>query len=650
MHFKFLAHGTGSGKKMANYLGQKKSANGEDRAAVEFLEGDLTMTAGLIDSLKFVNRYSSSAAGFHIDDKPTKKEIKYVVKTFKLIAFAGLDEDQYSFCAVQHTDKNGKIDIHFITARVELTTGKSLNIAPPGWQKHFDVWRDEINYKFGWARPDDPRLSRKVRPAEDGNFNFDQWKAGDDPRQKVTEWLASKIEKGTVNSRTDVVAELKKICQVNREGSDYISIRIKDAEKPIRLKGKIYEHEFSGEEYRKQSKRPPGREQPNEALAAEARDRLEKIISGRAEYNKSRYQRVPGRNDSGIFEQLQDVSTLLEIDAPDSHRDDNSALRVNAGFNSGLESVQTDSNGRHDSPIEKSILQQPSRTRPLQVKNDPDRTIIAIAIRSARTSAHRAVHQFNDLRARLDFASQQLAIAALEFVKTFNQTGVKKVTITDEKSDLPPTEKRVKLSALEHEQTQLTTLIRTKIVAAPNKSSFIENEDVTARNCLQISGLWVADEPDEFVKQFADVVNNIQRLKKDEVELLKSKEPNSMLTRLSKTKIDQEMKASREQLLQLTFASNYYKHAREQEVSKGLGSFEAEQQKFEAATHAAAVAAARLEAIKTEIPATKIEVAVEEQNEKNWRIKNGNFPEAGAPTVHPQPEETAAEMVARPRG
>ena len=45
-------------------------------------------------------------------------------------------------------------------ARVDLETGKSLNIAAPGWQKTFDALRDWQNHENGWSRPDDPERAR----------------------------------------------------------------------------------------------------------------------------------------------------------------------------------------------------------------------------------------------------------------------------------------------------------------------------------------------------------------------------------------------------------------------------------------------------------------------------------------------------------
>ena len=73
-------------------------------------------------------------------------------------AFSGLDTP---------IQGKGRVELHFITPRVELTTGKSLNIAPPGWGNYFRPWRDYWNESQGWASPDDPQRARTYHPGYD---------------------------------------------------------------------------------------------------------------------------------------------------------------------------------------------------------------------------------------------------------------------------------------------------------------------------------------------------------------------------------------------------------------------------------------------------------------------------------------------------
>lgn len=240
MHIKFLAHSKGSGRAAVKYLLGEKDHKGEVREDVKVLRGNPEQVGQLIDSLDFVNRYSSAVVAFHADDKPTDDEIEAVLNDFERVAFAGLDGNQYTWSAVLHQEKDGSKHVHIIAPRVELTSGRSMNIAPPGWQKSYDPVRDYHNALNGWARPDDPRLERMLQP--------DKLRLKDgDPREQITEWLVERVISGHVNNRADVLQALAELGEINRKGKDYISIRLETDQKPIRLKGALYDEKFDGD-------------------------------------------------------------------------------------------------------------------------------------------------------------------------------------------------------------------------------------------------------------------------------------------------------------------------------------------------------------------------------------------------------------------
>ena len=143
MHIKFLKHGTGSVKKACDYVARHPK-NGE---TITTLRGNPELVAKLGDSLSYKNKYRSAVIAWHPDDKPSKQEIEDVLNDFERLAFAGLDPSQYTFLAVQHTEKDGTPHVHIITPRHDMINDKSLNIAPPGWQRTFDTIRDLHNQK-----------------------------------------------------------------------------------------------------------------------------------------------------------------------------------------------------------------------------------------------------------------------------------------------------------------------------------------------------------------------------------------------------------------------------------------------------------------------------------------------------------------------
>ena len=127
------------------------------------LRGDPELVADVADSLDFAHTYTSGVLAWAPDDEPTAAEIEAVLDEFEQTAWAGLEPDRYAWTAVQHDEPTGAVHVHILAARVDLETGKSLNIAPPGWQEHFDPLRDWQNAEHGWSRPGRPGPTARRR-------------------------------------------------------------------------------------------------------------------------------------------------------------------------------------------------------------------------------------------------------------------------------------------------------------------------------------------------------------------------------------------------------------------------------------------------------------------------------------------------------
>ena len=164
MHIKFLARGTGSARDAAGYLLGERDAAGKPREGVEVLRGNPDMVAAVADSLDFEHRYTSGVIAWAPDDQPTDEQIEAVLDAFEETAWAGLEPDRYAWAAVLHRERSGGAHVHVLAARCDLETGRSLNIAPPGWRRTFDPLRDAFNHEHGWGRPDDPARARVQQP------------------------------------------------------------------------------------------------------------------------------------------------------------------------------------------------------------------------------------------------------------------------------------------------------------------------------------------------------------------------------------------------------------------------------------------------------------------------------------------------------
>jgi len=309
MHIKFFDKGTGGGRGPTEYLTSEYVRQSDSRGrplrddrgnvvfrrrdpAPEVLRGSPEATRRLIDSIDNRHKYTSGVVAFHVDDAPTEKQQREMMDDFEGLAFSGLEPDQYDILWVRHTHE-GNTELHMVVPRVELSTGKALNVAPPGHSKYYDALRDSWNYENSWARPDDPVRSRLVNtpPTYDKPILQSQAKA----REEITEWLRNRVADGLVNDRSGVVASLEELGEVTRQGKDYVSVKPTGFNKAVRLKGAIYAEEFDGSALRNlvaEASTGPGESRTTELESAQkARAELTGWIERRTDYHKERYQR-----------------------------------------------------------------------------------------------------------------------------------------------------------------------------------------------------------------------------------------------------------------------------------------------------------------------------------------------------------------------
>lgn len=150
MLIKFFARGTGSGSGPVDYV---THAEEREHSPPEVLRGDPDQTRELIDSSDHKWRYTSGVLSFATTDAPTRAQQGFVMDEFERTAFAGLERESYDILWVRHSHTdNGRIELHFVVPRVELVSGKALNIAPPGWEGLYAPLRDALNLENDWSR------------------------------------------------------------------------------------------------------------------------------------------------------------------------------------------------------------------------------------------------------------------------------------------------------------------------------------------------------------------------------------------------------------------------------------------------------------------------------------------------------------------
>lgn len=317
MHIKFLAHGKGDPHAAVTYLLSSQDHEGRTRAGVRVLRGNPALVGEVAVGMRTLHRYTSGVISWAREDDPTDIEVDEVLNDFERTAFAGLEAQQYCWCAVLHTEGDGSKHVHVLAARAELQSGKAFNIAPPSWQRTFDPLRNYWNHTKGWARPDDPLRARPMQPGrfrlassafmrENEALSQEAKELGihasdlsdvpaddPDPKRWITDCLMKKIYGGEIDHRDDLLKALEEFGALNRVGTDYVSLRLAGRPRPLRLKGSIYGADFDAAALRERIAQPSDvaltRGQPDLPAAEQAHRELEAAIGRRAAYNRKRY-------------------------------------------------------------------------------------------------------------------------------------------------------------------------------------------------------------------------------------------------------------------------------------------------------------------------------------------------------------------------
>jgi hypothetical protein len=295
----FSRYGTGHGKGPTQYITDENRARREDAAPV-VLRGDPQGTCQLIDSLEFKYKYTSGVLSFAAGEKITTEMEEDIIDRFEKVAFAGLESDQYNILWVRHTHA-GHHELHFVTPRIELSSGKSLNIRPPGeaTKQLFDDFRSEINARYGLADPTDPNRARDISiPDHELKMASEAIRSGKKAsgnlRYTIDRVLSQRVLQGLIRNRDDVLEQIKELgLETIKTGKDYITVSEAQSGQRWRLKGTLYARDF--EPSRTIEKADSARERdyskPNPEAAQRYAERVERHISARTEYHQSRYRK-----------------------------------------------------------------------------------------------------------------------------------------------------------------------------------------------------------------------------------------------------------------------------------------------------------------------------------------------------------------------
>ena len=289
----------------------------------EVLHGNPDRTRDLIDASANKWSYTAGVVSFAGSDQPSEDAQQEAIEQFEALAFAGLEADQFDCLWVRHVHE-GNVELHFCTPRLELATGRALNIAPPGHEAAFSTLRDVLNKTHGWADPMEPDLARDFKLVRESAERAEA-------RQVIVGVLYDQIDAGLITDRATMIAFFEDTgFEVTRQAAKSISVRDPEFSKPFKLEGVLTHETWSttrhaeiAAEYEtdadaNRTRRLDGIS--HDSLRADLADHVER----RAEYNEERYGALSVSQQElvrGTDRTDQELDDVLALDHHGDHRD-----------------------------------------------------------------------------------------------------------------------------------------------------------------------------------------------------------------------------------------------------------------------------------------------------------------------------------------
>ena len=266
MIVQFFRRGKGSGSGPLNYL----LGSNKPREGAKVLYGNPKLTEQLINATPYKQKYKSGVLSFTEDaNQFSDEQKKDIMQRFEDTLFIGLETDQYDILWIEHTDKDGRLELNFVIPCQELRSGKSLQ---PFYAQadltRVNAFKNIINKEYELTDPNEPERKRLINPYINNAprptpYDAKQKKKHEDDeiikdpadtyalKAAIDRKVLERMKKGMLNNRTSVLHLLENLgLAIERTTKSSISISHPAMKRNIRLKGAVYEEGFRSLEQR----------------------------------------------------------------------------------------------------------------------------------------------------------------------------------------------------------------------------------------------------------------------------------------------------------------------------------------------------------------------------------------------------------------
>ena len=290
MNVTIFPTGKGGSESAVRYLLSDTDHVGKKRSVIpEILFGDPDTFTAIANATKRQHKYTSGVIAFRDHETITPDQVTTLIETFRATFLPGLKVDEnFADFWVMHREK-GNVELHFLVANTELTTGTQLNIHPPGEKniQFFNAFSAVMNDTFGFAQVVPDPLKISLKPFEAKSPNGKKAKKAKDDFAKV---LHTEIVGGFIKDRNQLIGYLKHHgMEVPTVGTDFVTVRLPGAKKNTRLKGPLFTKDS---DYSALVAEHHQSKIPKFLTPAEAQDQKDKLVAGieaRMAFNQRRY-------------------------------------------------------------------------------------------------------------------------------------------------------------------------------------------------------------------------------------------------------------------------------------------------------------------------------------------------------------------------
>lgn len=308
MLVKFLPTYTGGGLGSINYLlNERRKAAG----TAKVVKGDENLTRAIIKGIDFKQKTCFGVLSFEEKhDFLTEEQKLKIIKDFERALLGDYMLERTNRLWVEHSDKNGRLELNFLIPKIDLASGKSFNPYLAKFDQHrVDLIKIMINDEYSLSSPDDPTREQTISASKKNIGHYQNL-------EELDKKLHELVKEGYIKNRDHMIELLNQSgIEVTRSTKKSITVMLLNQKTKNRLKGGICDANFTGAQglgELGQSSSRRIREFHNRDIQAECERngrKLEELVEKRDRFNKRKFRALPSRdNIDPKQEQKMDIS------------------------------------------------------------------------------------------------------------------------------------------------------------------------------------------------------------------------------------------------------------------------------------------------------------------------------------------------------